>query len=65
MKDFRSIDYMNHPEERKKVANLLQKGNLRKVSTRPKTENNVRKNRLIMLIFAFFVFITGLCSIFF
>lgn len=66
MKEFSKIDYLNRPDERKKnLSSLMQTGNLRQINIRPKAENHVSKYRLIMLILAIFILITGFYSIFF
>ena len=65
MPGLKIIDYMKEHDERKKVANLIQTGNVRFISDNKIGFVNVRRNRVIMVVLAVFVLLIGFYSIFF
>lgn len=65
MANYKTIDYMNDHHERKKVANLIQTGNFRVISTKRHRAVNIHRNRIILAVLAVLVFLTGLYSIIF
>lgn len=68
MKRYKIIDYMKQPDERKKVAHLLQNSNFRRNSfvrySNISSNMKIKRNRILLVIFAFLVLIVGLYSVF-
>lgn len=61
----RIVDYLHQPPERKKVTDMLKAGKIKKISG-PMVHNlNTKRNRIITIVLAFILFLTGLLSVIF
>ena len=65
MKNYDNIDYSENRDKRRKVARYLYVGSLQQGAYKRDLDYNVKRNRLFVVLFALFIILMGLYSLFF
>lgn len=65
MKNYDTIDYSTNRDKRRKIARYMYVGSVQHGSYKRDLDYNVKRNRLFVVVFALFIILIGLYSLFF